>query len=236
MLETTGLSVRYPGTPDVVRGLDLAVPDDSTFALVGANGAGKTTTLKAVAGLLRPSAGRVVFDGRDITRMPSHRRVRAGLVLVPEGRAVQARMSVRDNLAIAGTDRTGVLDRFPILTQRWHAPAGTLSGGEQQMLAIARGLLLRPRVLLLDEPTLGLSPLMATQVFDLIGQIRADGTTVVVVEQNARRALAVADRAAVLETGRLAVTGTGQDLLADESVAAAYLGGGATRPLATSPA
>ena len=225
MLEISGLSIRYPGTPDIVRDLNLSLAEHTAFALIGANGAGKSTTLKALAGLLRPSAGRVLLEGRDITRMSTHRRVRAGLVLVPEGRAVLSRMSVRENLLLAGTDQNGILDRFPILTERWNAAAGSLSGGEQQMLAIARGLLLRPKVLLLDEPSLGLSPLMASQVFSLIKDIRADGTTVLLVEQNARRALAVADRAAVLELGAVTCTGTGAELLDDQAVAAAYLGG-----------
>jgi branched-chain amino acid transport system ATP-binding protein len=230
VLEISGLSVRYPRTPDVVHDISLTVPDNSGVALVGANGAGKSTTLKAVAGLLRASRGRIVLDGEDVTRMPSHRRLKAGLVLVPEGRAVLARMTVRDNLLLAGKDRTGILDRFPVLTERWTAPAGSLSGGEQQMLAIARGLLLRPRMLLLDEPSLGLSPIMAKEVFRLVEQIRQEGTAVLLVEQNARRALGMADHAAVMESGRLVLSGTGQELLKDPAVVSAYLGGAVPSP------
>jgi branched-chain amino acid transport system ATP-binding protein len=227
-LEISGLSARYPGTPNIVSGLDLTVGEGEIVALVGANGAGKTTTLKAVAGLLKPSAGRIRFGGRDITAMKPHRRVREGVVLVPEGRAVLARMSVRDNLMLTGGDVEPMLELFPILSQRWLGAAGSLSGGEQQMLAIARGLLLRPKVLLLDEPSLGLSPILTKRIFSMVTEIRDRGISVLLVEQNARRALAVADRAYALESGRIVATGTGAELLADEAIVAAYLGGAMT--------
>jgi branched-chain amino acid transport system ATP-binding protein len=237
VLEVEDLWVGY-GHVQAVRGVSLSVPAGRIVTLIGPNGAGKSSTLAALAGLVRPTAGRVRFDGRDVTGAPSHRAVAAGLVLVPEGRAILARMSVEENLTLAAEARPEALParerrraieeqvgRFPILGERRRAPAGTLSGGEQQMLAMARGLLAQPRLLMLDEPSMGLAPQLVQQIFELIAAIHREGTTILLVEQNARTALAISDHAYVLERGQIAIQGPARELAMDPRVQDAYLGG-----------
>jgi len=231
LLSVQGLGVSY-GRVLAVRDVSFEAAEGSLVALVGANGAGKTSVLNAVAGLLRPRQGKVVFDGTDVTRWSAHRLVDAGLVQVPEGREVLASMTIQENLQLGGWHRRSTADasidemyeRFPVLAERRDLPAGALSGGEQQMLAIARALVAKPRLLLLDEPSMGLAPRVVDEVFGVIEEIRRSGTTVVLVEQNARRALRAADVGYVLETGSLAHSGPGHELLTDERVIAAYLG------------
>ncbi|MDP8958163.1 MAG: ABC transporter ATP-binding protein [Actinomycetota bacterium] len=231
----TFLEVRHVvaayGRIRALHGVSLEVGAGEMTALIGANGAGKSTLLKVIVGALAPLDGRVHFDGRDVTGWPAHRRVRAGLVLVPEGRAIIHSMRVEENLLL-GEDASGspgqldqVYERFPILGERRHLPAGLLSGGEQQMLAIARALLGDPRVLMLDEPSLGLAPIIARQIFQLLSQLRDEGMTVLLVEQNARQALRIADRCYVLESGRIAAEGEAALLREDPQVQASYLGG-----------
>jgi branched-chain amino acid transport system ATP-binding protein len=225
MLCVDGLRVRY-GLVEAVHGISFDVADGEVVALIGANGAGKSSTLAAISGLVRPAAGTIHLDDRDITGLAPHEIVRAGAVLVPEGREILARMSVEENLLLA--TRVGFVDdayaRFPILRERRSLPAGNLSGGEQQMLAIARGLLARPRLLLLDEPSLGLAPKMVAAIFDVLAELKAGGTTMLLVEQNALRALRLADRAHVMDLGTLTLSGTGAELMRDEAVARTYLG------------
>jgi branched-chain amino acid transport system ATP-binding protein len=224
MLEVRDLVVRY-GAIEAVHGISFEVHEGEVVALIGANGAGKTSTLAAISGLVRPAGGAVRLAGRDLTGASAHTIVRAGLVQVPEGREILARMSVHENLLLSGaSDATAMYERFPILADRRALPAGNLSGGEQQLLAIARALLARPRVLLLDEPSLGLAPKMVATVFAVLAELKAGGTTMLLVEQNALRALRLADRAYVLELGRVGLTGTGAALLRDNAVARAYLG------------
>ncbi len=231
LLSVQGLCVSY-GRVQAVRDVSFEAAVGSLVALVGANGAGKTSVLNAVAGLLRPRQGKVVFDGTDVTRWSAHRLVDAGLVQVPEGREVLASMTIQENLQLGGWHRRSTADasidemyeRFPVLAERRDLPAGALSGGEQQMLAIARALVAQPRLLLLDEPSMGLAPRVVDEVFRVVEEIRQSGTTVVLVEQNARRALRAADVGYVLETGSLAHSGPGHELLTDERVIAAYLG------------
>ena len=224
MLEVRDLIVRY-GAIEAVHGITFEVREGEVVALIGANGAGKTSALAAISGLVRAARGTVRLAGRDITGAAPHAIVRAGVVQVPEGREILARMSVHENLLLSGAaDASPMYERFPILAERRGLPAGNLSGGEQQLLAIARALLARPRVLLLDEPSLGLAPKMVAQVFDVLADLKASGTTMLLVEQNALRALRLADRAYVLELGRIALTGTGAALLRDGGVARAYLG------------
>jgi branched-chain amino acid transport system ATP-binding protein len=234
ILEVHDLSVSY-GAINAVRGVSLRVATGEVVALIGANGAGKSTILNTLSGLIRPDSGSAVFDGLDLTEASSSAIVRHGLVHVPEGREILARQTVQENLELATWARRNgggtrkeiehVMKRFPILGERRALLAGTLSGGEQQMLAIARGLLGKPRLLLLDEPSLGLAPQMVDTVFNAIDEIHKDGTTILLVEQNALRALAIADRAYVLETGQILLTGTGDDLLHNPAVRRAYLGG-----------
>jgi branched-chain amino acid transport system ATP-binding protein len=237
LLEIRDLRVGY-GHVQAVRGVSLTVPDRAIVTLIGPNGAGKSSTLGAIAGLVRPRGGTVRLAGRDVTGLPAHAAVEAGLVLVPEGRAILARMSIEENLVLAAESRPQALPvserpaaieaqyaRFPILGERRRALAGTLSGGEQQMLAIARGLLARPRVLMLDEPSMGLAPQLVDRIFDLVTEIHREGTTILLVEQNARTALAVSDHAYVLERGQIALEGPSAALAADPRVQAAYLGG-----------
>jgi len=235
MSELLGLdrvSVAY-GKRRALDGVSLTVSAGEIVTLLGANGSGKSTTLRTISGLVRPSAGRVVFDGRDITRTAPDAIVTAGVGHVPEGREIFPEFTVRENLLVGGhtasraavtegTERAFAL--FPVLGQRARQLAGTLSGGEQQMLAIARALMIRPRLLLLDEPSLGLSPRLAREIFDVIARLNAEGTTILLVEQNARRALALASRAYVLETGRVVVSGPAGELAADPRIRAAYLG------------
>ncbi|WP_028635891.1 ABC transporter ATP-binding protein [Nocardioides sp. URHA0032] len=234
LLEVEGLCVNY-GHIEAIRDISFTVEEGSVVTLIGANGAGKTTTMKTLSGLRRVRAGRVVFDGNDITHLPPYERVKLGLSQSPEGRGIFPGMTVRENLdmgAYARKDKAGVaadLDRalglFPRLQERIAQVAGTLSGGEQQMLAIGRALMARPRVVLLDEPSMGLAPKLIQQIFSIIKEINAQGTTVLLVEQNAAQALKAADEAYVLETGEIVRSGTGAQLAGDESVRAAYLGG-----------
>jgi len=227
LLEVEDLHVRY-GAVEAVHGVSFAVNGGEVTALIGANGAGKSSTLAAISGLV-PAQGRIRFDGRDIAGAPPHVIVRAGVVQVPEGREILARMTVEENLLMGlrrrdRSELSSVYERFPILRERRALLAGTLSGGEQQMLAIARALLARPRLLLLDEPSLGLAPLVVKRVFETLADLRAQGVTMLLVEQNALRALGLADRAYVMELGRIVMRGTGQELSRDEAVARTYLG------------
>ena len=234
ILQVHELSVSY-GAVNAVRAASLRVADGEVVALIGANGAGKSTILNTLSGLIRPDSGTAMFDGLDLTDAKPSSIVRHGLVQVPEGREILSRQTVLENLelatwarhdrAAAAKEIEGAMKRFPILGERRAVRAGTLSGGEQQMLAIARGLLAKPRLLLLDEPSLGLAPQMVDEVFAAIAEIHRDGTTILLVEQNALRALAIADRAYVIETGQILLTGSGDDLLHNPAVRRAYLGG-----------
>lgn len=224
LLAIRDLVVRY-GAIEAVHGISLDVGAGEVVALIGANGAGKTSTLAAISGLVRPARGAIRLAGRDLAGAAPHAIVRAGLIQVPEGREVLARMSVHENLLLSGArDATAMYTRFPILAERRALLAGNLSGGEQQLLAIARALLAQPRVLLLDEPSLGLAPKMVATVFGVLAELKAAGMTMLLVEQNALRALRLADRAYVLELGRIGLTGTGAALLQDSAVGRAYLG------------
>lgn len=232
MLEIQGLTVTY-GSVEAVSGLSFHVACGTVATLIGPNGAGKTTTLNALSGVVRPSRGKILFDGRDITRMSAHRRVSAGIVQVPEGRQVLAGMSVRENLELGGYrrprcevlhDMERMEERFPILRDRRNAPAGSLSGGEQQMLAIARGLMAKPKVLLLDEPSLGLAPKLVTAIFNIVRELRDEGQTILLVEQNARQALVVSSYGYVMESGSLVLEGPADELRSDQKLAQTYLG------------
>ena len=234
MLEVTGLRVAYGGI-QAVRGITFHVNEGEMVALIGANGAGKTSTLKAVARVLDAAGGDVHFCGKKITRLAPHDLVREGIALVPEGRGVFPRLTVAENLAMGAFARDDkaaiaqdvehVYSLLPRLQERAGQLAGTLSGGEQQMLAIGRALMSKPKLLLLDEPSLGLAPIIIQQIFDIIEQLRDEGVTVFLVEQNANQALKIADRAYVLENGRVVMQGTGEQLLNDPKVRDAYLGG-----------
>jgi len=233
MLEVRGLATAY-GNIKALREVDLDVPEGGIVCILGANGAGKTTFMKTVAGVLAPAAGRISFLGEDITGLPPDRIVRKGIVLVPEGRAILARMTVLENLEMGayqrkdggvGKDIADVMKRFPILESRKGQHGGSLSGGEQQILAIARALMAKPRLLLLDEPSLGLAPLVVTEIFRVIREINSGGTTVLLVEQNVRQALKVSAYAYVLETGRIVYAGPSDALRNDPKVKEAYLGG-----------
>jgi branched-chain amino acid transport system ATP-binding protein len=236
LLEVEGLVARY-GRITALQGIALTIEAGEIVTLLGANGAGKTTTLRTISGLMASAAGRVRFDGVDITKLPAERIVRAGIGHAPEGRRVFPRMTVRENLFLGAYTRSAkreiaddterILTTFPRLRERLDQRAATLSGGEQQMLAIGRALMSRPRLLLLDEPSLGLAPLLIQTIFEVIADIRSRGTAVLLVEQNARAALTVASRGYVLELGRIALAGTSAELLANDAVAAAYLGGAA---------
>jgi branched-chain amino acid transport system ATP-binding protein len=227
------LECRY-GKVVAVRELSLEVNKGELVSLIGANGAGKTTTLKAISGVHGASGGRVIFDGEDITRASARRILQLGIAHCPEGRRVFPYMSVRENLELGcylrkdtagiAADMNHLFERFPILHERRHQAAGTLSGGEQQMLAISRALMSRPKLILFDEPSLGLAPNIVERTFDIIKQIRGDGVTVVMVEQNAFAALELSDRSYVLEQGRVALTGAGSELLNNPHVKQAYLG------------
>jgi branched-chain amino acid transport system ATP-binding protein len=232
LLEVTDIAVHY-GKIAALKGVTLSVDEGEIVALIGANGAGKTTTLKTISGLRPLSAGRIVFEGSDISRMPGHRRVVAGIGQAPEGRGVFPGMTVQENLLMGAYTRKGsvatelaeVYELFPRLAERRTQSGGTMSGGEQQMVAIGRALMAKPRVLLLDEPSMGLAPILVNQIFDIIKEINNRGTTVLLVEQNAQQALQLADRAYVLETGRVVKTAVASQLLDDPEVRAAYLGG-----------
>jgi branched-chain amino acid transport system ATP-binding protein len=231
-LEIDGLTVYY-GKRRALEQVSLSVGAGEIVTILGANGAGKSTTLRAVSGLVRPRAGRIRYEGREITRAAADQIVAAGICQVPEGRDIFPDFTVTENLLVgahtvaraAVADRLdAALEQFPVLRERRRQRAGTLSGGEQQMLAIARALVARPRLLLLDEPSLGLAPLVLREIFRVIARINRDGVAVLLVEQNARRALELASRAYVLETGRVAVAGASRALMADERVRSAYLG------------
>lgn len=233
-LEISGLGVAY-GRIGVVHGLDLVVPQGAVVCLIGANGAGKTTIMRTISGLLRPLSGRIRFDGQDIAGWSAHRIAAAGLRQVPEGRQCFAELTVAENLVIGAylvSDRAeiarrqaAVLARFPRLAERLGQFAGSLSGGEQQMLAIGRTLMGAPRLLLLDEPSMGLAPLFVEEIFAIVAALKAEGTTILLVEQNASAALEVADHAYVLETGRVVLAGPAATVAADPAVTRAYLGG-----------
>lgn len=233
-LEIDGLEVAY-GRTTALHGVSIMVGEGQVVCLIGANGAGKTTAMRAVSGLVRPRAGRVRFAGRDITGQPAHRIAAAGLRQVPEGRQCFAELTVAENLALGAylvpgrgeiaRRQDGVLVRFPRLRERLHQLAGSMSGGEQQMLAIGRALMGAPRLLLLDEPSMGLAPLFVEEIFAIIAALKAEGTTILLVEQNASAALDVADHAYVLETGRIVLSGPAAEVASNPAVAAAYLGG-----------
>jgi branched-chain amino acid transport system ATP-binding protein len=232
MLQVEALTSHYGRIP-ALKGIDLKIEAGELVALVGANGAGKTTLLRALSGVQRVSAGRVWFEGEDITAARPDRRVRLGIAQVPEGRQMFGPLSVEDNLLLGAYLRPraearralgGVYDRFPALAERRRSPAGMLSGGQQQMLAIGRALMAAPRLLLLDEPSMGLAPRLVEEIFVAIRRLREAGTTIFLVDQNARAALAIADRGYVLETGRIVLAGAGAELAANEAVKRAYLG------------
>ena len=233
LLELRGVDVAYGDLP-ALRGVSLAIEEGEILTVVGANGAGKTTMLRTISGLLRPRAGEITFEGRRIDRLPSHHVVAGGVVQVPEGRKIFPSLSVRENLELGSYVRRArshrqeslaeVFSLFPILRERARQAAGTMSGGQQQMLAIARALMARPRLLMLDEPSLGLAPLVVQEIFRTIAAINRAGTTVLLVEQNTRQALGLARRGYVLENGRVVLEGSGRDLLGNEHVKRAYLG------------
>ncbi|MNW50566.1 High-affinity branched-chain amino acid transport ATP-binding protein LivF [compost metagenome] len=235
LLEITDMTVAY-GRIEAVRGVSITVEEGELVTLIGANGAGKTTTMRAVSGIRPLSRGKIVFDGKDITRMKPHLRVLEGIVQAPEGRGIFHGMTVLENLEMGAYGRTfenkavhdetlaRVFELFPRLEDRTSQVGGTMSGGEQQMLAIGRALMARPRLMLLDEPSMGLAPMVIQQIFRIVSEINAQGTTVLLVEQNARQALSRSHRAYVLETGEVVRSGGGRELLADPSIKEAYLG------------
>lgn len=234
MLKVENLCISY-GMIDAVKGIDFVVNDGEIVTLIGANGAGKTTTMHAISGLLKPKSGSISLNGVNITKIPANKIVSMGLVQVPEGRRVFAQMSVEENLLLGAYLRKNKAEiaedfeyvylLFPRLKERSKQLAGTLSGGEQQMLAMARALMSKPKVLLLDEPSMGLSPLLVKEIFNIIKEINKDGTSILLVEQNAKMALGIADRAYVLETGKITMSGTGEQLAKSDDVKKAYLGG-----------
>ncbi len=231
ILEVNNLVVRY-GAIEAVKGISFAVAPGEVVTLIGSNGAGKTTTLRTLSGLLKPASGSIRLDGKEIAGTGAHLIVRQGMAQVPEGRRIFPRLSVLENLELGAfirdddisADLARAYELFPVLYERRTQAAGTLSGGEQQMLAMGRALMSRPRLLMLDEPSMGLSPIMMQRIFATLRELKAAGTTLLLVEQNAQAALRLADRAYVIETGRVVLSGTGKELLADDSVRAAYLG------------
>lgn len=233
MLSVKDLHVSY-GAIKAVRGVSFDINEGEIVTLIGANGAGKSTTLNTVAGLIKPESGTVEFQGKSIVGVKAHKIVEQGLAMCPEGRRVFTHMTVAENLEMGGYTRTDaenaetielVYEHFPRLKERMRQVAGTLSGGEQQMLAMGRALMSRPQLLMLDEPSMGLAPILVEEIFDIIKTLNQNGTTILLVEQNASMALSIADRGYVLETGKINKTGTGQDLLHDDDVRKAYLGG-----------
>ena len=233
MLEVEDLHVSY-GAIEAVKGISFNVEQGQVVALIGSNGAGKTTTLRTISGLLRPTSGAIRFEGEELNDVPAYRIVGRGVAHSPEGRRVFPRLSVADNLdmgAFARQDRESsasdlerVYALFPVLSERRNQPAGTLSGGEQQMLAMGRALMSGPRLLMLDEPSMGLSPIMMRTIFDTVAELKSKGTTILLVEQNAQAALSLADNAHVIETGRIVLSGSGAELLGNPEVKKAYLG------------
>ena len=233
MLEVRDLQVYY-GMIHAIKGISFDVNQGEVIALIGANGAGKTTTLHTITGLLAPKSGSVLFEGKDITKVPAHKIVSMGMAHVPEGRRVFAELSVYENLKMGAYTRkdkkeieeslANVYKRFPRLEERKNQMAGTLSGGEQQMLAMGRALMSKPKIILMDEPSMGLSPIFVNEIFDIIRAVSESGTTVLLVEQNAKKALSISDRAYVLETGTITMPGMAKELLEDEAVKKAYLG------------
>lgn len=232
MLKVADLSVSY-GHVEALRNVSVKVKEGQIVSIIGANGAGKTTLLRTISGMVRPLGGSVEFQGKPLPRKP-HKVVAEGVVHVPEGRKCFSGLTIRDNLLVGGylikssqleENLQAQYKRFPILEQRKDQFAGTLSGGEQQMLAVARGLMVNPKLILLDEPSMGLAPIIVNQIYDLIGEIRQSGITVLLVEQNARKALGICDYAYVLENGKISLSGPGQELLQSDAVRKAYLGG-----------
>ena len=233
MLQVTDLKVNY-GVIQAIKGVSFEVNEGEVIALIGANGAGKTTILHTVTCLIAPKSGKIEFEGKDITKMPAHKIVTLGMAHVPEGRRVFADLSVYENLLMGAFTRKDkdeiaktlemVYKRFPRLRERKNQVAGTLSGGEQQMLAMGRALMSHPKILLMDEPSMGLSPLFVNEIFDIIKEVNASGTTVLLVEQNAKKALSIADRAYVLETGKIVLDAAADVLMNDPSIKKAYLG------------
>ena len=233
MLEVKDLEVYY-GVIQAIKGVSFHVDKGEVIALIGANGAGKTTILHTITGLLTPKKGSVMFGGKDITKVPAHKIVSMGMAHVPEGRRVFADLSVYENLKMGAYTRKDkaeieeslkqIYERFPRLEERKNQMAGTLSGGEQQMLAMGRALMSRPQIILMDEPSMGLSPILVNEIFNIIESVSKSGTTVLLVEQNAKKALSIADRAYVLETGNIVMEGKAKDLLEDDSIKKAYLG------------
>lgn len=238
MLEVNGLTVRY-GPIEAVREISFRVEEGTVVSLVGPNGAGKTTALNAISAVVPAAKGRILFQGRDITHVSPHHRVSEGIVQIPEGRLVLSGMTVRENLEMGAYRRpareiqaglAAVEERFPILAERRNALAGTLSGGEQQMLAIARGLMAKPKLLLLDEPSLGLAPLLVQMIFDIISELRSEGLTILLVEQNARQALSISSYAYVMENGKIPLGGRADQLMSDPAVVSSYLGQAVSSP------
>ena len=233
MLEVNDIKVYY-GMIQAIKGISFEVNKGEVIALIGANGAGKTTTLHTITGLLSPKKGSVMFERKDITKIPAHKIVSMGMAHVPEGRRVFADLSVYENLKLGAytrkdkenlnKDLESIYERFPRLAERKNQSAGTLSGGEQQMLAMGRALMSKPSIILMDEPSMGLSPILVNEIFDIIESISKSGTTVLLVEQNAKKALSIADRAYVLETGKIVTSGKASELLEDDSIKKAYLG------------
>ena len=233
MLEIKDLEVYY-GVIQAIKGVSFEVNEGEIIALIGANGAGKTTILHTITGLIAPKSGHVLFEGKDITKTPAHKIVELGMAHVPEGRRVFAQLSVYQNLKMGAYTRKDkaevdaalemVYKRFPRLEERKNQMAGTLSGGEQQMLAMGRALMSHPKIILMDEPSMGLSPILVNEIFDIIRSVNEAGTTVLLVEQNAKKALAIADRAYVLETGTIATSGDADALMNDDAIKKAYLG------------
>ncbi len=233
MLEIHDIEVYY-GMIQAIKGISFEVNEGEVISLIGANGAGKTTTLHTITGLLQAKSGKIIFEGKDITKTPAHKIVSMGMAHVPEGRRVFAELSVLENLKMGAYTRKDkdeiaksiemVYKRFPRLKERKGQLAGTLSGGEQQMLAMGRALMSKPRIILMDEPSMGLSPIFVNEIFDIIREVSAAGTTVLLVEQNAKKALSISDRAYVLETGKIVKTGKASDLLNDDAIKKAYLG------------
>ena len=232
LLQVNDIHVYY-GAIHAIKGISFEVNEGEIVTLIGANGAGKSTTLNTVAGLLRPRSGSVAFDGKNLSAIPAHKTVSQGMALCPEGRRIFQQMTVRENLEMGGFTRPKaelpasmeeMFERFPRLKEREKQIAGTLSGGEQQMLAIARAMMSRPRLLMLDEPSMGLAPILVEQIFSIIQELHAAGVTILLVEQNAQMALSIADRAYVLETGTISKSGQADALLHDDDVRKAYLG------------